>query len=383
MMMLTGQEQNRYIRQMQLPEIGGAGQQKLKRASVLVVGAGGLGGPALSYLTGAGIGTIGVIDDDVVSLSNLHRQVLFSEDDLGRNKALAAVEHLKKQNSSIVFRSYPERLLPKNAEPVLREYDIVLDCSDNFSTRYLLNDACIILKKPLVFAAIDKFQGQVSVFNCGSNGETPVTYRCLFPEPPAPGAISNCETAGVLGMLPGVLGCLQAAETVKLICGFGELLAGKVLVFDLLTMQSQVLEVPPRRESYSAVPASFEELMNRDYGFDGLSPERNSISVEELMELHTSGDSLQLIDIRQPGEWPEAEGLETISIPLPLLEKSVSRIASEGKVVLFCSRGDRSSKACEILSSKYNLKNIFTLQGGIEAWMRMMEKKELEDERER
>src|ERR1035437_2494874 len=230
---MTTEEKRRYARHIILPEIGLEGQQKLKQAKVLVVGAGGLGCPVLQYLTAAGVGTLGIIDFDTVDESNLQRQVLYSTEDIGKHKAAIAKEKLEKQNPDINLVSHVAHLTSANALEIISQYDIVVDGSDNFATRYLVNDACVILNKVLVFGSIFKFEGQVSVFNYKGGP----TYRCLYPEAPAEGDVPNCAEIGVLGVLPGIVGTLQANEVIKIITGIGDILSGKLLTLDALTMQ--------------------------------------------------------------------------------------------------------------------------------------------------
>ena len=247
---------SRYHRQIILPEIGEEGQKKLNAAKVLVIGAGGLGCPVLQYLSGAGIGTIGIIDFDVVETSNLHRQVLYGKNDVGTNKALAAKKRLSDLNPDIVINVYPEKLTVKNALTLFADYDIVIDGSDNFSTRYLVNDACIITGKPLVYGAIFKYQGQVSVFNY-NNGPS---YRCLFPEPPSAGTVPSCSEIGVIGVLPGIIGSFQANEVLKMILGIGEVLDGKLMMYDSLSTQFSTFSIQRVASQIESVLATAQIL---------------------------------------------------------------------------------------------------------------------------
>jgi sulfur-carrier protein adenylyltransferase/sulfurtransferase len=244
---LTAEEYKRYSRHLVLADLGMAGQLKLKQARVLVVGAGGLGSPVLLYLAAAGVGCIGIADHDVLDLSNLQRQVLYSVQDIGEPKALAARRKLEGLNPLISFKTHVSKISSKNALEIIRGYDVVVDGTDNFATRYLLNDACILLDRPLVYGSILKFEGQVAVFNyLKKNGERSTNYRDLFPEPPSPESVPNCEQAGVLGVLPGIIGSMQASEAIKIITGIGQPLADKLLIFDSLSMDQTVINIPDR-----------------------------------------------------------------------------------------------------------------------------------------
>jgi adenylyltransferase/sulfurtransferase len=248
-MTLTREELLRYSRHLSLKEFGVASQLKLKNAKVIVVGAGGLGCPALLYLTAAGIGKIGVADFDVVSLHNLQRQVLFTEEDIGKPKAVVAVEHLRKRNSTIAFDIIDEKITFNSAQCIFQDYDLILDCTDNFSARYAINDAGVVLEKPFVYGSLFRFEGQVTLFNSPvADGNRGPTYRCLFPQPPAEGTIPNCEEAGVIGFLPGLIGTMQAAEAIKWISGVGETLSGKLLTINIFTLRFEIFSVE-RNES--------------------------------------------------------------------------------------------------------------------------------------
>lgn len=279
MTMLTNQEKARYSRHLALAEIGVNGQGKLKSATVLVVGAGGLGAPVLQYLAAAGVGTIGIIDDDFISESNLQRQVIYRESDFGKPKSIVASKHLKALNSYIRITAYTDRLKSINVVEIFRPYDIIVDCTDNFGTRYLINDACFLLKKPMIYGSIHKFQGQVSVFHYPTDANTsPPTYRCLYPSPPKPSTIQNCAEIGVLGVLPGIIGTMQANEAIKLITGIGDVLAGKLFVFDALTMKSTLVGFAKNPESDSLMPKTVEELESRNYIFDCDLPSKPQVA---------------------------------------------------------------------------------------------------------
>jgi sulfur-carrier protein adenylyltransferase/sulfurtransferase len=357
--MLSQGELKRYNRHIILQEVGLEGQEKLKASKVLVIGSGGLGSPVLLYLAAAGVGTIGIIDDDVVSESNLQRQILFNTQDIGASKAKKAEERLMELNPFIKVISYPHRLNNKNALEILKDYDIVVDGSDNFSTRYLSNDASVILNKPLVFGSIFKFEGQVTVFNY-KNGPT---YRCLFPEPPNAGEVPNCSQIGVLGVLPGIIGSLQANEVIKIITGIGEVLSGKLFVIDLLSMKSQTYK-------FSKNPANgnIRELMDYvDFCSETTAKEVKEVDVFELKEMMDSGESFTLLDVRNPYEIEICE-IGGINVPLDVLENNVSKISRNSRIIVYCHYGSRSLAAVQLLQDKYGFSNLINLKGGINDW---------------
>ncbi|MFY9310149.1 MAG: HesA/MoeB/ThiF family protein [Bacteroidia bacterium] len=263
--MLDKNELIRYQRQMQLRELGLGGQQKLKQAKVLVVGAGGLGCSVLHYLVASGVGEIGIVDFDMVSVSNLQRQVLYTIEDTGKSKVECAIRYLSKQNEYVELKGFPVELTNKNAIEIFNGYDIIVDGTDNFETRYVINDACVLLGKPLVYGAVYRFEGQVSVFNYTKNMLQGPTYRCLFPEPPTPGAFWGCVDAGVLGVVPGMIGCMQANEVFKIITGIGEVLSGKLVLINTLTMRSDNVLIDRCNLALTAMPASVEEFEVYDY----------------------------------------------------------------------------------------------------------------------
>ncbi|WP_103069449.1 molybdopterin-synthase adenylyltransferase MoeB [Aquimarina sediminis] len=346
---------SRYHRQVILPEIGSAGQEKLDASKILVIGAGGLGCPILQYLAAAGIGTIGIVDYDTVDISNLHRQILYGTTSLGINKALAAKQRLTDLNPEITITAYPEKLTPKNAVSLFSEYDIIVDGTDNFSTRYLINDACIIANKPLVYGAIFKFEGQVSVFNY-QNGPT---YRCLFPEPPKAGSVPSCAEIGVLGVLPGIIGSMQANEVLKIILGLGDVLAGKLFMYDCLSTQSSTFTINRVESEISKVQASANSFETIDYDlFCGVS---------QIMEITandaTTIENAQFIDVRETHEQPKIDYLDPIYIPLGSLEQKLITISKEKKTIVFCQSGIRSKKAVEILFQN-GFKDVSHIKGG-------------------
>lgn len=329
----------RYNRQIILPELGITGQEKLKGAKVLMIGAGGLGCPALQYLVAAGVGFIGIVDDDVVELSNLHRQVLYGAADVGRLKSLVASEKLSLLNPLVQIISYQERLVPENAELLFSGYDLVLDGSDNFETRFLINDTCVLLNIPFVFGAVFKFDGQVSVFNY----EGGPVYRDVFAEAPATDQRPNCADSGVLGALPGVIGGYMAAEAIKVITGIGTPLSGRLLVIDLLDHSSQVFMIPKDPELRQLQkPDKIEEIERQQV--------LNMEEFERLQQQH--GESIFVIDVREPYEFEEMPSAGT-NIPLYDLHSSVAMLPSEKLLVFICQSGLRSRIAVQVLKDRY------------------------------
>jgi adenylyltransferase/sulfurtransferase len=351
---MTSDELKRYNRHIILPEIGTEGQEKLKAARVLMIGAGGLGCPALQYLAAAGVGTIGIVDDDIVDESNLQRQILYSIADIGKLKADVAVERLSAQNPFVVFKKYTVRLSKENAIDIIKGYDIIVDGTDNFPTRYLINDACVILSKPLIFGSVFKFEGQVAVFNyLGS-----ATYRCLYPEPPANDEVPNCSDIGVIGVLPGITGLLQANEVIKIVTGTGEVLSNKLLRFNALQMTFDVF-------AFNKISANDEIINFADYEtFCDVAVKE--ISVEQLKEKINKHEQLQIIDVREPAEYA-IKNIGGTLIPLNELGQSLEKIKRDMPVVVHCQSGVRSKKAVELLTEK-GFSNVFSLKGGIAAF---------------
>ncbi len=347
--MLTEKEKQRYLRHILLKEIGEAGQLKLKQAKVLVIGAGGLGCPALQYLAAAGVGKIGIIDDDLVDRSNLQRQILFSEKNIGEPKVIAAKHRLQEMNSSIDIVAYNERLSAKNAINLFLDYDIIVEGSDNFTTKYLANDAAVLAGKPLVFGSIYKFAGQVSVFNY-QNGPT---YRCLFPEPDTAEEMPSCSEVGVLGILPGIIGNLQANEVLKMILGIGNVLSGKLLLFDALEMQTQILLFSKNSD---VVVTKLKEI---SFSCGTAVPE--FLSYEQYK---SAPENYSLLDVRTVEE-RAISNIGGLHIPLPELQKRYSELASEDNVLVYCASGIRSLKAISILQEYFPVKRFCNLEGGI------------------
>lgn len=330
---------NRYKRQIILPEIGIEGQQKLSAAKVLVVGAGGLGSPVLLYLAAAGVGNIGIVDFDVVDESNLQRQVIFTEDDLGKPKAFAAAERIKKLNSAVFVESINEKLTSANVSSIISGYDIIVDCCDNFNTRYLIDDVCAEQEKPLVSGSINRFEGQLSVFHFKND----TAYRSLYPEPPTDSLA--CSEIGVLGVLPGIIGTLQATEVIKIITDAGEALSGKLLIVNALTLQFTTLRFSS--ETSSAIEPKGIQL--------------KALTHAELEQLNQ--EELQFIDVRDEYELDE-KPFRGINIPLHKLKDQLDIIDKQKKVICFCDRGNRSEIAAKYLLSQ-GFSNVFSLEGGI------------------
>ena len=362
----------RYQRQIILPEFGEEGQQKLLKAKVLVIGAGGLGCPVLQYLAAAGIGTIGIVDDDVVALNNLHRQVLYSVNDIGLSKAERAAQILGQLNPGLEIIPYNKRLTVQNALILFEEFDTIIDGTDNFSTRYMINDACVLMNKPFVYGAISRFEGQVSVFNFRRNKiDEAVNYRDLFPNPPQEDEVLNCEEAGVLGPLAGIIGTLMANETIKLITGIGEPLDNQLLTYNSLNNQVYQFALSARKETRSLIPENKAAFLQMDYEWLCSSERKESeIDPDTFTGLIAKGN-VDVIDVREPGEMPAVTDFSNIKIPLAKLSDNASLIKSD-IIVAFCQSGQRSLRAVKILSSIFGEdKKIYSLRGGIVEWKKL------------
>jgi len=345
---------NRYSRHIILEEIGQKGQDRLTEAKVLVVGAGGLGCPVLQYLTAAGVGTLGIVDFDLVEESNLQRQVLFGTSSLGKNKAITAKERLLDLNNTITINAYSKKLTHKNALEIFKDYDIIVDGTDNFATRYLINDASLITNKPLVYGAIYKFEGQVAVFNY-KNGPS---YRCLFPKSPKEGAIPNCSEIGVLGVLPGIIGSMQANEVIKIILGIGDVLSGKMLCYNALTIQSTTLIIKRHEDEINKVVINKENFQKTKETLNcTFSPQE--ISIEDAFKKK----DIQFIDVREFDELPKLESLNPIYIPLSEFENNLDKIDSEKEKMIFCQTGVRCKTAVSILH-KHDITPSYTIKEG-------------------
>jgi sulfur-carrier protein adenylyltransferase/sulfurtransferase len=363
---LTRAEVERYSRQLVLPELGLKGQQKLKGSSVLIVGAGGLGIPAAVYLAAAGVGRIGLVDDDLVEKSNLHRQVIYSEKDVGRPKAAVASERLGRVNPHVKVTPYELRLDSSNALEIIGDYDVVIDCTDNFPARYLINDSCVLLGKPDVYASIFRFDGQASVFYAKAGP----CYRCLFPEPPPPDSVQDCAVAGVLGVLPGIMGSMQAAQTINLLVDTGKSLVGRLLLFNATDMTFNEVRIGknPNCPVCGAHPTVTKLI---DYvEFCGAKPVVRNVAEVVPMKLKgelDSGAKVLLLDVREPHEYElcHIEGAKLI--PLGELEKRMGELDKGVETVVYCHVGVRSAAAVELLSSQ-GFKKARNLRGGIQAW---------------
>ena len=345
---------NRYNRHIILSEIGQNGQDKISNAKVLVIGAGGLGCPILQYLAAAGVGNIGIIDFDIVDISNLQRQVLYGTSTLGKNKAEAAKARLEDLNSDISIQAYPEKLTHNNALNLFETYDIIVDGSDNFETRYLVNDACIITNKPLVFGAIYKFEGQVSVFNY-LNGPS---YRCLFPEAPKKGSVPNCSEIGVLGVLPGIIGTMQANEVLKIILELGNTLSGNLFCYNALTLENTTLKIKRSEAVIESVLKDKDSFHLKAIDLN-CEVEIIPISIESLL----SEKNIQFIDVRETHEQPKIDDLSVTYIPLSQLEQQLDKIDITKKKAIFCQSGMRSKRAVELLL-EHEIINCFSITEG-------------------
>jgi molybdopterin/thiamine biosynthesis adenylyltransferase/rhodanese-related sulfurtransferase/molybdopterin converting factor small subunit len=384
---LSNDEIRRYSRHLIMPEVGMEGQKKLKAARVLAIGAGGLGSPLTLSLAAAGVGTIGLVDFDVVEDSNLQRQILFGTKDVGRPKLSAAAERLRDVNPNVTVEPHETRLTSGNALEIFRGYDVIADGTDNFPTRYLVNDACVLTGKPNVYASIFRFEGQASVFWA----EKGPCYRCLYPEPPPPGLVPSCAEGGVLGILPGLLGVIQATETIKLILRDGEPLIGRLLLVDALTMRFREMSLrrDPRCVVCGPEPSvrgliDYEDFCARAGGGIRVPaastgpatgvltsrPVRASvpeITVEELKALRDRGESVVLLDVREPHEIAISDISGSVKIPLGTLPQSVDRLSKDDAIVAYCRVGGRSAKAVEFLQQK-GYSNVRNLVGGINRW---------------
>ncbi|MGC1106957.1 MAG: molybdopterin-synthase adenylyltransferase MoeB [Candidatus Acidiferrales bacterium] len=367
---LTNEEVLRYSRHLIMPEVGMEGQLKLKKAKVLLVGSGGLGAPLGLYLAAAGVGRLGIVDFDVVDFTNLQRQVIFGTSDVGRKKLTAARERLLNLNPEIQIDAYETRLTSDNALDILRDYDIVADGTDNFPTRYLVNDACVLLGKPNVYGSIFRFEGQASIF--GYPGGP--CYRCLYPEPPPPGLVPSCAEGGVLGVLPGIIGCIQAMETLKLILGSGEPLIGRLLLFDALKMRFRELKL--RRNPDCPVCGEHRTITKLiDYaefcGIRGEETETKPLDIPEITPKQLKarldrGDDIYILDVREPHEY-QICNLQGHLIPLGDLPKRMSELDSSREIVAHCRSGKRSADAVQFLTNA-GFRKIWNLKGGILAW---------------
>ena len=374
---LSKTELNRYSRHLLLPQINMRGQQKLKASSVLIVGLGGLGSPIALYLAAAGIGKIGLVDYDRVELSNLQRQVIHDVQHEGELKAVSAAKRLTDLNPEIEVNPLPVLINSDNARKISDGYDIIIDGTDNIPTRYLVNDLAVLTHRIYVYGSIFRFEGQVSVFGA-ENGPC---YRCLFPEPPPPGAIPSCSTAGVMGVLPGIIGSIQAAEVIKLITGIGDPLIGRLLLFDALDMSVETVRIRKRLTCpVCGEKPSINELIDYEawcqstvLDQSAIAPSEWDIGPEELAQLLESNPKPILLDVREDFEREISNLPGSLDIPLPDLEGHIDQIPADRKVVVFCRNGIRSLTAGEILRNA-GIKHVYNLRGGINAWAERVDK---------
>lgn len=347
----------RYTRQTILKGFGMEGQKKLTEAKVLVIGAGGLGVPVLTYLNAMGVGTIGIVDNDVVSLTNLHRQVLYTESDIGEFKVIAALKKLKAQNPNTEVVGFNSFLTTKNALEIITDYDIVVDASDNFPTRYLVNDACVILQKPFVYGALHGYEGQVCVFNF----EGGPTYRCLFPTMPNENEVPNCNEHGVLGIIPGIIGNLQALEAVKMLTGIGEVLSGKLLIFDGLRQSYQNIKFKLRPDNLKI------EKLREFYEWNDPCVIVPTIEAREIPNL--LDDNAQIIDVRTTEEFESFHLPNSVHIPLRELRANMGKINFSLPVYLVCQSGMRSETALKQLREEHPESALFSILGGLNQYL--------------
>jgi adenylyltransferase/sulfurtransferase len=369
---LTRGEMNRYSRHLLLPEVTVEGQKRLKASKVLLVGAGGLGSPAALYLAAAGVGTIGLVDFDVVDESNLQRQILHDTAWIGKPKLDSAKAHLNALNPNVDVVLFPERLTSENALGILKGFDVVLDGTDNFATRYLTNDACFLLGVPNVYGSIFRFEGQVSVFHPGKGP----CYRCLYPSPPPPGLVPSCAEGGVLGVLPGVIGCLQATEAIKLLLGIGQPLIGRLILYDALAMAFREFRLSrdpgcPLCGENATIKAlvDYEEFCGTGRGVDAPAPEGPEVTPVELKAWLDSGKPVQLLDVREPAEDAICRIDGAVLIPLGSLTDRLDEVDRTRTVVVLCRSGVRSARAVAFLRQA-GLVRAYNLRGGILAWAR-------------
>ena len=367
---LSNEEISRYSRHLIMPEVALDGQKKLKNAKVLTIGAGGLGSPLAMYLAAAGVGTIGIVDFDVVDESNLQRQIIHGTSDVGKPKMESAKETLKNINPNVEVIGYEEPLSSENALEIFADYDVIVDGTDNFPTRYLVNDACVLLNKPNVYGSIFRFEGQASVFYA----EEGPCYRCLYPEPPPPGLVPSCAEGGVLGILPGAIGVIQATETVKLILGIGEPLVGRLLLYDALGMSFREMKLrkDPNCPVCGENPTVTELIDYQE--FCGIpqaqaTEEENGvpeITVQELKQKMDNGEDVNVLDVREPHEY-EVANIGVRLIPLGELPQRLAELDQSENFAIHCKTGGRSAKAVKLLQDA-GFQNVYNVKGGITAW---------------
>lgn len=376
---LTNEQVKRYSRHLIMPEVGVEGQEKLINSSVLCIGAGGLGSPLALYLAAAGVGHLGVLDFDVVDFSNLQRQIIHSEKTVGELKVESAKKRILELNSDIKVTTYNEMLTSENAMEIIKDYDVIVDGTDNFATRYLVNDSCVLLGKPNVYGSIFRFEGQVSVFDAKKGP----CYRCLYPEPPPPGMVPSCAEGGVLGILPGIIGTLQAAEAVKLIIEKGNPLIGRLLFLDVLEMQPREMKL--RKDPNCPIcgeNATIKELIDYEefcgIGRGELGQEETTqredseedvleINIDQFKEIRDNGNSVVVLDVREYHEYDICNIEGSVLIPLGEIADRIDELNEDDEIIVHCHHGGRSMKATQFLKDK-GFKNVKNLAGGIDAW---------------
>ncbi len=376
---LTNEQVKRYSRHLIMPEVGVEGQEKLINSSVLCIGAGGLGSPLALYLAAAGVGHLGVLDFDVVDFSNLQRQIIHSEKTIGELKVESAKKRILELNSDIKVTTYNEMLTSENAMEIIKDYDVIVDGTDNFATRYLVNDSCVLLGKPNVYGSIFRFEGQVSVFDAKKGP----CYRCLYPEPPPPGLVPSCAEGGVLGILPGIIGTLQAAEAVKLIIEKGKPLIGRLLFLDVLEMQPREMKL--RKDPNCPIcgeNATIKELMDYEefcgIGRGELGQEETTqredseedvleINIDQFKEIRDNGNNVVVLDVREYHEYDICNIEGSVLIPLGEITDRIDELNEDDEIIVHCHHGARSMKATQFLKDK-GFKNVKNLAGGIDAW---------------
>jgi molybdopterin/thiamine biosynthesis adenylyltransferase/rhodanese-related sulfurtransferase len=361
--LLNKNDHIRYSRQVILPEVGEAGQQKLLATKVLVIGAGGLGCPVLQYLAGAGVGTIAIADSDRVALSNLQRQVLFDVDDIGKSKADSAVTHLRKRNPGISFIAIPERVTNTNALRLLEKFDLVVDCTDNFVSRYLINDACVLTGKALVYGALSTFGAQVSVFNLSHSNKPGATYRDLFPISPLPGTVATCSETGILGSVAGICGTLMATECLKILLSLEGVLSDRLLIIESKLMKFSEISLSRDESVWGNSPTSEDEFINFDYGsFCGFDGSKHTLSDAEIF----------ILDVRESWEEPAIDYPNQIKIPLHELPQRVDELPAGVAIRVVCQNGQRSKLAIKILEKFSKFADAQSVEGGMEGLNRLL-----------
>lgn len=357
-------DQIRYSRHFQLPEIGKNGQEKLLNSRVLIVGAGGLGSPVIQYLAAAGVGYLEIIDQDKIELSNLQRQVIFKTKDINQYKSDIAAHEAMEINPGIKCISHSNSLSNQNAIELISGVDLVIDCTDNFPTRYLINDACVLTEKPFIYGSIYRFEGQVSVFNHPDKEGSASTYRDLFESPPPPEAVPSCAEGGVIGTLPGIVGSVQANEAIKLLVGNSDLLSGKLWLMDALSMKTRIIKISPLKTSYKV-----EKLINYQYFCNSHLTQQTmkEVNVRELKNLFDKNEDIFLVDVREQWE-NEMANLGGILIPQGNIMDEYDKIPKDKQVIVYCRSGRRSANVILWLEENYQYNNLYNLEGGILAW---------------